>query len=425
MREGWELAVDAVASWNGGKANALRRALRMTNEQFAEHLGVAVRTVAYWRRRPDMVPRMATQEILDAALARASEQNSQHFWLLLDESPDKRSAARGGSPPAGGLGDILAWASSTNVSDQALETISRARVSLAQVHIQAAPSMVLSEVLRLHEQTQALLQGGRQKLRQTRELMQINSDLLAHACLLLGDLGQNDKAEAYGDAALLFAREAAADEAKAWSARAKTARWRGRFAESANMASRGFEVSGATPTRIELAYREAIASALAGDASRSREALERAERSADCLPSGNGDVSVWSFPVERRAVFRQGVAIQTGDPATALQAAAMADAGWAAGDPRNPASWAQIRIGSAMAYLMKDALDGAVEQVIPVLDLHPSLRIDTVTGYLQILDRRLGKPRFARSKVAAELRQHIREFNSAARLYERNSAEVR
>jgi hypothetical protein len=191
------------------------------------------------------------------------------------------------------------------------------------------------------------------------------------------------------------------------------------------MARRGFEVSGATPTRIELAYREAIACALAGDASRSREALERAERAADCLPPGNGDVSVWSLPIERRAVFGQGVAIQTGDPATALQAAAMADAGWAAGDPRNPASWAQIRIGSAMAYLMKDALDGAVEQVIPVLDLHPNLRIDTVTGYLHILDKRLGTRRFASSKIAVELRQHIREFNSAARLYERDSAEVR
>ena len=34
-----------------------RQALRMTNETFAEHLGVAVRTVAYWRARPDVEPR--------------------------------------------------------------------------------------------------------------------------------------------------------------------------------------------------------------------------------------------------------------------------------------------------------------------------------------------------------------------------------
>ena len=57
--------MDAVASWDGGKADALRRALRMTNEQFAEHLGIAVRTVAYWRKNPDMAPLPATQEFGD------------------------------------------------------------------------------------------------------------------------------------------------------------------------------------------------------------------------------------------------------------------------------------------------------------------------------------------------------------------------
>src|SRR5262249_60448947 len=41
-----------VATWTGWHANALRQALRMTNEEFAEHLSVAVRTVVYWRTRP-------------------------------------------------------------------------------------------------------------------------------------------------------------------------------------------------------------------------------------------------------------------------------------------------------------------------------------------------------------------------------------
>ena len=48
--------MDVVASWTGSRANALRRALRMTNESFAEHLGIAVRTVAYWRERADVTP---------------------------------------------------------------------------------------------------------------------------------------------------------------------------------------------------------------------------------------------------------------------------------------------------------------------------------------------------------------------------------
>jgi 8-oxo-dGTP diphosphatase len=38
--------MQVIASWTGGQADALRQALRMTNESFADHLGVAVRTVA-------------------------------------------------------------------------------------------------------------------------------------------------------------------------------------------------------------------------------------------------------------------------------------------------------------------------------------------------------------------------------------------
>ena len=409
--------MDAVASWDGGKADALRRALRMTNEQFADYLGIAVRTVAYWRKNPAMAPLPATQEILDAALANASEQARAQFWLLLDDGPGEPADSNPASPLVQ-VRRISAWLSYTNVSDDAIGAVAQAGRSLARAHIQAPPQRILAEVLRLHQQAQSFLQGGKQKLRQTRDLMRINSDLLAHACVLFGDLGQNRTAAEYGGAALLFAREAEADEAIAWSVRAKTARWQGRYVEAADMARRGFEVSSLTPTRIELAYREALSAALLGDTGRSREALERAERTADTLPVNEDGISVWSFPIERQAVFGLSVALHTGDPDTALRAAATADAGWATGDPRNPANWAQVRVGAAMAHLMKDSLDGATEEVIPVLDLHPNLRIDTVTGYLRNLDQLLDQPRFNGSKAAAELREQIREFNSAPALFE-------
>ena len=48
--------MDVVASWTGGRADALRQALRMTNETFAAHLGVAVRTVANWRAQAQRCP---------------------------------------------------------------------------------------------------------------------------------------------------------------------------------------------------------------------------------------------------------------------------------------------------------------------------------------------------------------------------------
>jgi DNA-binding XRE family transcriptional regulator len=47
-RHGEPQAVIVVARWTGQEASALRQALRMTILDFADHLGVAERTVANW-----------------------------------------------------------------------------------------------------------------------------------------------------------------------------------------------------------------------------------------------------------------------------------------------------------------------------------------------------------------------------------------
>src|SRR5205807_3578782 len=121
--------------------------------------------------------------------------------------------------------------------------------------------------------------------------------------------------------------------------------------------------------------------------------------------AGQGSArSVWGCPVPRQAVFAISVAIHSADPAAALRAAAMADAYWAVGAPRVPATWAQVRAGAGIAYLMGGAIDGTVEQIAPILNLPPELRIGTVTGYFTNLDRRLDDPRYAGSRTAAELR---------------------
>ena len=73
-----------IGSWTGGDADLLRQSLRMTNESFAEYLGVAVRTVAYWRKQPEITPMPAIQETLDAALERAPDRAKAQFALLAE-----------------------------------------------------------------------------------------------------------------------------------------------------------------------------------------------------------------------------------------------------------------------------------------------------------------------------------------------------
>ena len=74
--------MQVIAEWTGGHADLLRQSLRMTNESFAEYLGVAVRTVAYWRKRPEIIPKPAIQETLDAALERTPDRGAAMPWAL-------------------------------------------------------------------------------------------------------------------------------------------------------------------------------------------------------------------------------------------------------------------------------------------------------------------------------------------------------
>src|SRR6266571_8480155 len=85
--------VQVMASWTGSDADLLRQSLRMTNESFAEYLGVAPRTVAYWRRRPEIIPKPAIQETLDAALERAPDRAKAQFSLLVGEAGHGNRAA--------------------------------------------------------------------------------------------------------------------------------------------------------------------------------------------------------------------------------------------------------------------------------------------------------------------------------------------
>jgi len=76
--------VVSVQQWSGREASALRAALRMSTRAFAEHLGVALRTVAKWESLgTETRPRPDTQAILDTALARADTAAHARFETLL------------------------------------------------------------------------------------------------------------------------------------------------------------------------------------------------------------------------------------------------------------------------------------------------------------------------------------------------------
>lgn len=72
----------SASAWSGETACALQAALRLSNEAFATHLRIAVRTVNSWHQKPTTRPQSAMQQILDTALEQASAAVKARFAEL-------------------------------------------------------------------------------------------------------------------------------------------------------------------------------------------------------------------------------------------------------------------------------------------------------------------------------------------------------
>jgi hypothetical protein len=85
--------MDVVTGWTGRTAVALQAALRLSNDAFAKHLDIGVRTVADWHKDPNIRPRPDTQQLLDTALARATPEDRERFAVLTGQ-PSPAASAR-------------------------------------------------------------------------------------------------------------------------------------------------------------------------------------------------------------------------------------------------------------------------------------------------------------------------------------------
>jgi transcriptional regulator with XRE-family HTH domain len=120
-----------VRVWTGEEAGALRRALRLSVRAYADHLGVAVRTVSKWEQLGAGVqPRPDTQAILDTALDRASPAERLRFQALLAETSPRNGALPG---PA----ETDSWDQETWADD-----LDRAVVLLSRQNFPAATTLL-------------------------------------------------------------------------------------------------------------------------------------------------------------------------------------------------------------------------------------------------------------------------------------------
>lgn len=84
--------MEIVQSWTGRSACQLQAALRLTNEQFAEHLGISTRTIVRWHANPDLAPRTEMQQLLDTTFEKAGDVVRRRFALLARPESATRTA---------------------------------------------------------------------------------------------------------------------------------------------------------------------------------------------------------------------------------------------------------------------------------------------------------------------------------------------
>jgi hypothetical protein len=301
---------------------------------------------------------------------------------------------------------VLAWIETTNTSDDVISYFDHKIKETAREHASLPPAVLLAKVQPLHGMIQVLLRSGKQRLRQTRELLRLDADLLAHACQLLGDVHRDEAASAYAAASVGLAEEAGSSAAAAFSAQAQMARWRGHYVQAADLAARGIGNNPPACLRTLLSYQEADAAAASGHMpGRARAALERAESTDDVT-----FYSAWSCPPARRALFRMGVPLNLGQLQEALRLATEAESMWKTEWSRAFGTWAHFRIAVAKAHILAGSVEGATEQVRPVLDLPQEYHISTLAGHFTTLNALLTDGRFSKSHEAASLRELLRGF---------------
>lgn len=133
----------SVVEWTTREADALRAALRLTNEEFAEELGVSARSVALWRKGSDGAISLQIQRIFDTVLERATESQRERFAQLagLGEAAGMSDALRSRLDVATNLHSALAWLQSGEDDDAAARVLAAA----ARVDAAAGPRWRMAE----------------------------------------------------------------------------------------------------------------------------------------------------------------------------------------------------------------------------------------------------------------------------------------
>ncbi|WP_221315653.1 helix-turn-helix domain-containing protein [Sphaerisporangium krabiense] len=311
--------------------------------------------------------------------------------------------------------DFATWLETTNVGAGTLSHLDSKIRRIAREAVHGAPLPCFAQADDLLRRSLRLITEGRQYLPQTRELYVITGKLCAVMSWLSSDLGKIADADAYGHTGAVVAEQAgdASLIALVLSAQSKAAFWEGRYAEAGEYAERGYAVAARDSARVLLACQQADAWQALGDVARAKQALTLAQHARDDMACAEQLGGPFECGVARQANYGIAVHLRDRRPDHALTAAHLAERAWRGGEDRAYGTWAQVRIGAAIAHLMSKDVERAEASLRPVLDLPADHRLATLTTRLaRQVAPILHSPALRGARPALALVSHIREYCS-------------
>ncbi|MFD9353579.1 hypothetical protein [Streptomyces sp. NPDC060031] len=316
---------------------------------------------------------------------------------------------------------FTAMAEGSSVGPETLGQIQDEVRRLAAAYPKLALPTLLGDLVEVQDLTFRLLEHGRVKPLQARDLYLlagITSGMLAKAS---HDLGNPSAAMMQARTAFVCADNADHHAMRAWvrSLQSLISYWAGRPGEAADYATLGQSASGSVrgTTSVWLACLSARAHALLGNGEATRTAIQQAEAAREVVEPDDldGFGGIMTFPAPRQLYYVAEATVHLGeDPALGESRSEAAVAAyrtasedeWAFGDE------AGAQTDLALARIARGEIEGAMEAVRPVLDLPVEQRNFGITSSAQRVHAALHSGGRRGDGAGAGLREEIEAFTA-------------
>ena len=290
---------------------------------------------------------------------------------------------------------------------------------LARDYVHVPPVPMFGEMLRVRNRVYRLL-AGRQKPAATAHLHLLAGILCGLLANASTDLGYRDAAAEQARAAWAYGEILGHSGLRAWTRgmQALIEYWSGRPQNALRLAQSAQRHAGSATARVRLYSIEARMQATLGE---SKEAALCMKAAADSRESAayeddlHDEVGgVFGFGDAKSCCYAAATYIHLGQADAALAAAGRAVELYAGGPAvqRSFGAESLARVDTAMAYLLKEQLDGATEALRPVLASPAGMRIAQLGERLTEVHRGLAAPAFSGSREARDLSERIDVFRA-------------